>query len=211
MEKSYKNILQEYCQKNNLDKPYYDSWNIGITNKGTMIWQSRVSVKGLHITSIDGVDVIKKQAEQKAAALLYYDLIKYNNTNNNNNIIKRSQKIDDIQDIDFTLYSRIILVDGENCDFDMNRLLNDLVLIFVAKNTTKNKVFEYQEQYDNCFIFISDSVGQDAADHLLTFYAGILSIINGEGNYYVLTKDHYGECLEKFMKNCKFICSLDEI
>lgn len=208
MEKSYKNILQEYCQKNNINLPKYETIKIGTTEDNLIIWKSTVTIKDLQCESIDHV---KKNAEQKAALLMYTSC-----QESNNDIIvttnKRTQKVNDVLDINFSLYNRILLVDGENCDFSMD-LLNsdDLVLMFVAKNTTKNIVFKYQELYDNCFVFISQSVIQDAADHLLTFYAGILSIINKDGNYYVLTKDHYGECLEKFMENCKFICSLDEI
>ena len=61
--------------------------------------------------------------------------------------------------------------------------------------------------------FISDSVGKDAADHLLTFNAGILHhmLLGHSMNYYVFTNDNFGQLLEKFMPNCKFICSIDEI
>lgn len=209
MEKSYKNILQEYCQKNNLETPEYNSKQIGKSENNTIFWQSILSVNGL---TTDAIDTTKKAAEQKAAAIMYTCLQEYYNQTISNNQIMRKQKVNKIDELNLKVNNRIILVDGENCDFEIHKIdKRDMVLIFVAKNTTKNIVFEYQEKYENCYVFISESVGKDAADHLLTFYAGILSVINRYGNYYVLTKDHYGEFLEKFMKNCKFICSLDEI
>ena len=103
------------------------------------------------------------------------------------------------------------MVDGENCDLNMTKIdSNILVLFFAAKNTTKNKIFEHQTKYNNCYVFLSQCVGKDAADHLLTFYAGKLSMITNK-KMLVMTRDHYGEFLERFMENCQFICSLDEI
>ena len=204
----WKNIIQEYCQKNNLEFPKYYTNKIGTTENNQIIWKSIVSFE--NYPECDGIDITKKGAEIRAASLLYILI-------NNKNIIQdqnigRKQKINDIKTINFELFNRIILVDGENCDLDIRELVNtDLIIIFVAKNTTKNIVFQFQEKYANCYVFISDCVGKDAADHLLTFYAGILSVVNFHGKYYILTKDHYGEFLEKFMHDCKFICSLQEL
>jgi hypothetical protein len=210
MEKSWKNILQEYCQKNELIQPTYNTHKIGTTEHNQIIWQSVIAMNDLKSNS---TDTTKKGAECGAAALMYLLLKETQEINfSSGQNIGRNQKIKQVQDINFKLYNRILLIDGENCDFDMNKLeKNDLVIIFVAKNTTKNIVFKFQDKYDNVFVFISQCVGQDAADHLLTFTAGILSVIFSEGKYWVLTKDHYGQSLEKFMKNCKFICSLDEL
>lgn len=214
MEKSYKNILQEYCQKHGLDLPKYNTYKIGMTDYGAIdknitIWRSNVTVSDI---TTNGIDTIKKTAEHKAAIIMYCILNKIDPNNINNNTISRTQKVDNIQDINLNPYERIFMIDGENCDFEIDKFLEtDLILIFVAKNTTKNIVFDYQANYKHCYVFISEAVGKDAADHMLTFYAGILSVIDEYGVHYVLTKDHYGEFLEKFMKNCKFICSLDEI
>ncbi len=206
----WKNIIQEYCQKNNLDFPKYDTQKIGTTENNQIIWKCTVIFN--NYPNCDGIDLTKKGAEIRAAALLYTLIHDQNLNSDNSNNIKRIQKINDIKTINFNLFKRIILVDGENCDFEIKKLdSNDLVYIFVAKNTSKNIVFELQEKYNNCYVFISECVGKDAADHLLTFYAGILSMIHPNGTYFVLTKDHYGEFLEKFMCNCKFICSFDEL
>ncbi|ARF09607.1 double-stranded RNA binding motif-containing protein [Indivirus ILV1] len=204
----WKNIIQEYCQKNNLEFPKYDTHKISTTENNQIIWKCSINFKNYPICY--GIDLTKKGAEIKAAAELYTFIDK--SVQEKVKQYKRTQKSNDIKSLNFRSYDRIILVDGENCDFEIKKLNSkDLICIFVAKNTSKNIVFEHQEEYENCHVFISECVGKDAADHLLTFYAGILSVIHPDGKYIILTKDHYGEFLEKFMRNCKFICSLDEL
>lgn len=207
----WKNIIQEYCQKNNLEFPKYTTLKIGTTENNQIIWKCTVSFN--NYPDCDGIDLTKKGAEIRAAGALYILIHDQKLIQNNQDYaILRTQKIDDITKLNFVAFDRIFLMDGENCDFEIEKLNSkDLILIFVAKNTSKNIVFQLQEKYDNCYVFISDCVGKDAADHLLTFYAGILSVISGNSSYFILTKDHYGEFLEKFMYDCKFICSLDEL
>lgn len=205
MEKSYKNLLQEHFQKQNLPLPHYKTNRIdGLDHEP--VWQAQLELYG---TIYESNASSKKEAELKVAEQAYLDYcqkpVKLENK------IDRQQKVKELHEIDFNRYHSIILVDGENCDIDISKISsNMLVLFFAAKNTTKNKIFEYQSTYDNCYVFLSQCVGKDAADHLLTFYAGQLSRMTDK-QMYVLTKDHYGEFLEKFMNNCKFICSLDEI
>ncbi|ARF12367.1 double-stranded RNA binding motif-containing protein [Klosneuvirus KNV1] len=205
MEKSYKNLLQEHFQKNNLPLPYYETNRIdGLDHEP--VWRAQLE---LDDTLYESEGSSKKEAEIKVAEQAYLD---YCQKPVKQEIkLDRKQKVKELRDIDFSQHDSIIMVDGENCDIDMGKInANMLVLFFAAKNTTKNKIFEYQSKYDHCYVFLSQCVGKDAADHLLTFYAGKLSMISNK-KMYVLTKDHYGEFLERFMDNCKFICSLDEI
>lgn len=208
MNKPYKNQLQEYYQKLQQPLPQYTTIK---TSYG--LWQSTVSTACNHsFQSLCFAN--KKDAENNAAELAYNFLLSnvITQTITSTKIFSITQKVPTLMDIDMTNYHKILLVDGENCDIDLGIVLtNVLVLIFVSKNTTKKSVFQSQNNYDNCFVFISNSVGRDAADHLLTFYAGKLSIIQPLKEYYVLTKDHYGEFLESFMNNCKFICAIYEV
>ncbi|QKF94329.1 double-stranded RNA-binding domain-containing protein [Fadolivirus algeromassiliense] len=210
MDKSSKNLLQEYCQRNGLKLPMYsDPTRIDKNKDNDPTWQSVVSL--FDGCSFYGIDNTKRGAELIAAKDAYeYILNKYKQQEIK---ISYKQKVSSIYEIPYKIFNKILFIDGENCDFDIEKLDTDtLLLIFVAKNTTRKKVFEYQEKYDNCYVFISESVGRDAADHFLTFTAGKLSALSiYEKQFYVLTKDHYGEYLEKFMNNCKFICSIDEI
>lgn len=202
LNKSYKNLLQEHFQKNGLDIPIYQTDRINGPDHEP-VWLSKLQFNDKVYTA-DGYS--KREAEANVAKKAYSD---YCPKPVQEVKIERKQKVDNMKDIDFGLYESILLVDGENCDLDKVNS-NMLVLFFAAKNTTKNKIFEYQMNHKNCYVFLSQSVGKDAADHLLTFYAGKMSMMTNKKTY-VLTKDHYGEFLEKFMDNCKFICSLNEI
>lgn len=208
---SFKNLLQEYCHKNKLNLPKYDTFRIDQNKDNTPFFMSELR---LFDQIFKNTSNTKKTAEMKVAesALEYINSIDLSFQIKEKNI--RKQKVNHLDDIQFDNDIKVLLVDGENADINISIFDETLiVLIFVAKNTTKNVVFEMQAKYKNYYVFISESVGKDAADHLLTFYAGMLEIINKDKliHYYVLTKDHYGEFLEKFMKNCKFICSTDEM
>lgn len=211
MTEGYKNLLQEYFQRKKLPLPVYNCNNIN-TDKVNPVWKASVFILPLSNTEFTGIAATKKAAETIAAK----NACEYVFATNNPIPVDRepapfTQKVKNISDINFDNYKTVLLVDGENCDVDIKRINNDvLVLMFVSKNTTKKLVFKLQQSYNNCFVFVSERTGRDASDHLLTFYAGKLSVLHDSKQYYVLTKDHYGEFLEAFMNNCKFICSLDE-
>ena len=206
MTESYKNLLQEYFQKNKLPLPVYNCININ-SDKTNPIWKSAVFCFNMEFT---GIGNTKKAAENTSAKNACTHFFVAKNTIKSDAPIK--QKVNSLADIQFDKYKTVLLVDGENCDININKISKDiLILIFVSKNTTKKLVFQLQNDEENCYLFISERVGPDAADHLLTFYAGKLSVLHPKKSYYVFTKDHYGEFLETFMDNCKFICSLDNL
>lgn len=210
MEKSWKNLLQEWCIKCKIPGPIYDVKRIDTGIDHSPIWEATCECYE-KVFSSSGSS--KKEAELSAANIAY-EYLRNNKVNDviKKNKIDRVQKMYDIRNLDLNCYNKIVLVDGENIDLDISKITNEmLILIFIAKNSSKNIFFDLQQKYDNYYVFISESVGRDAADHLLTFYAGKLSMIDATKDYYVLTKDHYGEFLEKFMNNCKYICSLNEI
>lgn len=213
MDKSWKNLVQEYCQKNGLALPVYSyPIRIDMNRDNEPVWQSVLTI--FDGTQFKGNASDKKTAEMNCAKdACEYIALKYKQTEQKSvKEINYNQKVTDIYGIQYIGFNKILLVDGENCDFDIKKLpANTLVIIFAAKNTTKKKIFEYQENYLDCYVFLSECVGKDAADHLLTFTAGQLSVMHGSKQFYVLTRDHYGEYLGKFMKNCKFICSINEM
>ena len=213
MNKPFKNLLQEYYQKKQLNIPIYSTFLIDNNTSTIPLWKSIVMLcDGTEFVGISG-DLYKKtpgnkkDAENNAAKNAYNYLITSNKLTTITTLSTKS-----LTDININNFKEVLLVDSENCDLEISKISNDmLVLMFVSKNTTKKVVFQLQNKYENCYVFISESVGRDAADHLLTFYAGKLSVLHNEIQYYVLTKDHYGEFLEKFMSKCKFICSVVEI
>lgn len=208
---SFKNIVQEHCQKNKITLPHYVTNRIG-GNDHLPEWQSTVDIFGQTFRSIGNTKII---AEMNTAKMIH-DYIKNINIIGKqiSPIVNVHQKCNSIYDIDLGKYNKIIFVDADNCDVILNaEYENVLLLFFCAKNTSKKVCFELQNKFNNVYVFISQSVGRDSADHLLTFTAGIVSCLNKSKNvmYYVLTKDHFGEYLERFMVNTKFICSFGDI
>jgi hypothetical protein len=103
-----------------------------------------------------------------------------------------------------------VLVDAENIDLDekLVKKENTIFILFLAKNSTKRCINDNRKYY-----FISDCIGKDASDFLLALYLGKLTILSkGRGiNYFILTRDHFGQSLQSFVKNCKLACSNIEL
>lgn len=213
---SNKNILQEYCQQNKIKLPSYETILTG--SQLDIEWTATVIFGGKkYIASAKS----KTTAEQTVAGTIIKDLKipKQNQVQNcqSPQIIRR-QKVDSVYDIDFKKYKTIFLIDSENCeliDQDIDKYPNALFIFFCAKNNTKTYCFKMQENRPNAYVFISQSIGRDAADHLLSYIFGIIQCIDNFNKishfFYILTKDHYGECLEKFSDNIKHICDMNEI
>jgi len=114
-----------------------------------------------------------------------------------------------IETSDFQTAERIILLDAENITLKPEQLdtnYDTQILAFVAKNTTKESIFNLEALFPFVHVFVSDRVGRDAADFLLAFYAGKLSMLHLPTKIYILTKDHYGEHLETFLDHGKYVC-----
>jgi Double-stranded RNA binding motif len=196
---SSKNILQEWCQKMKLPLPIYNTVRIGGDDTHP-IFASTVTIGGNYFTETE-IGCSKIEAE-KAVAKTAYDTPK----------LSLSQKYADIRDIPIDNYRKIYLIDGDNYHITEEKVFEEsssLFIYFVAKNNTGHIPVIQQQTYENCCIFISDSIGRDAVDHLITFYLGKMSILwNNEKNYFIVTRDHFGECIEKFMSNCKLVCEI---
>ena len=183
------------------------------------IWTAQLVYLG---QTFEGTSNTKTAAKKLAAISAYNCFQKTIITQTKNSNFDRKQKVNNIMDIDLNQYDKIILIDGENYNINLPEFTNFnsniiLFIFFAAKNTTKNIIFELQKNYSNCYVFLSHVVGPDAADHLLTFYAGKLSMLYNGGIpdnqiiFYILTKDHFGQYIQVFLPNSRFICSLEEI
>lgn len=216
---SNKNILQEYCQQNKIKLPIYNTINTG--TQFDIEWTSAVTFNNKKYTA-------KSRSKIAAEQAVAHNIIKDMRISDAPNLTltntpvtvttPRKQKVDSVHIIDLKNYKTIFLVDSENCeltDQDIDKYPNALFVFFCAKNTTKMYCFRMQESRSNAYVFISQSIGRDAADHLLSYILGIMVCIdtykNTEHSYYVITKDHYGECLEKFNSNIRHICDLNEL
>ena len=179
---STKNQLQEYCQKNNTKLPVYETF----PDHG--LWGCELYFDGQYFHSADDT---KKEAEKLAAGLALEYLSKKTSIVNEQVYFEGIEKE----------YKTILLVDGENCNYQCFEGV--LTLVFMAKNSTR-------KMNGGCKM-ISESVGKDAVDHMITFYAGKFSVVHPEGKYYILTRDHFGQYLEGLMSNCKFICEMKDV
>lgn len=206
---SYKNKLQHYLQTNKLKQIDYITTRVG-GNDHFPIWQSIIKYDNKEFKSDEKNN--KRDAEQHVAMLVYDYL--WNDKNNHNEKKRKETKLNilhSIYDIPNLLdFKSIVLLDVENIIFDKKIKKNVLYLAFVAKNTNKRWIFD--EKYDNLYIFVSESLGKDASDFLLTLYLGKLTVLmNKNTKYIVFTKDHYGDLLTSFVDNCSLVCSNEEL
>jgi hypothetical protein len=203
---SSKNTLQEYCQKNGQPLPIYTT--VRINDRSLMpLFESTLVFNGTPYTARGATKVAaEKQVATEVLPHLSESVAQIGA------IGALRQKYASLTDIPNDTYQLIYLIDGDNCHVtheEMFMEIHSLFIYFVAKNNSHRYPFAHQEKYANCCVFISDSIGRDATDHLLTFYLGKMSILWATNKtYYIVTLDHFGECLEKFMQNCHFICKI---
>ena len=139
----------------------------------------------------------------------------------------KNPKYATLRDIPIAHFEIVYLIDGDNCNVTNESLFANekaLFIYFIAKNNTKPFPFAHQAQHRNCCVFIADTVARDAVDHMISFFLGQMTILwapNAVGRasghhrvpttthviqYFVVTRDHFGECLEKFAPNCHLAC-----
>lgn len=203
---SSKNIFQEYCQKHKIPLPIYDTKQI---QQLPILFESKVNFNGVEYSARGSSKVI---AEKEVATLVCGNI--YDNISILTDVEqqKLTQKYDNITDIPIENFQKIYLIDGDNYHVTNESVFqrtDSLYIYIVAKNNTKPQPIIQQQKYNNCCIFISESVNRDAVDHLITFNLGKMSVMWKNKEYYIVTRDHFGECLEKFMQSCHFICSID--
>lgn len=203
---SSKNTLQEFCQKSKLPMPEYNTVRKSLETEPPY-FESVVIFNG-HTYS--GVGSTKIMAEKNVAEKICHDT-GIGTTPVETANMKMEQKFHSLTEINAEKYENVFLVDGDNTHVIDTKIFGDdknLIIYFIAKNTTKQIPLIHQQQYANCCIFISESIERDAVDHFLTFNLGKISVMWKNKKYFVVTKDHFGGCLEKIVENCKLICSL---
>ncbi len=135
---------------------------------------------------------------------------------NNNYYIQTSKntKVPDAINKKNTTYKNIVFHDIDNVNLDtrfMNTYKsNTYFLFFAARNSTKLQSLKTINN-DNFYTYVSGSIAKDAGDHLLSFYLGIFShLYNDKFDFFILTKDHYGEAVANFI-NAKHACTIEEL
>lgn len=196
----YKNILQEFCQKEKIDLPVYETsiFEDGFVSTAYVKLEDQILFAGGKFKNK------KKQSELSAAKHLLGKLNTYLEDN----------KVDI-----FPNKPTRILVDLENIP------INDLF----SKYNFENVIFEiFATENSSCLtkldkksdilmnIHTVKSSRRDAADILMTLY--VRQLFYNQENLIIITKDHFGDslmdCLDEFV-NCflsyKCVSSVEEL
>jgi hypothetical protein len=235
---SSKNTLQEYFQKKRKQlPPPYDTQRISTVTEAPLFrsvinidgcnycgegstkvdaekdaaqhaLDGRVSVEGKSQFSDPAIVSIQRTRESIGTFLAPVECV-------------RAPKYASIREISIDNYQVIYLIDGDNCNVENEHVFKNktcLFIYFIAKNNTKPFPFAHQEQYDNCCVFVADTVARDAVDHMISFFLGQMVILWStslaslsrpqDRQYFIVTRDHFGECLEKMAPNCHLVCSV---
>lgn len=200
-------MLQEYCHKLRIIVPTYN------TNRISAITEMPLfeSILTFQDETFRATGATKINAEKEVARLACEKFVKSQLHLSMSAPLRLYQKYEHITSIFDEEYDKVYLIDGDNCHVTDETIFADpkkLFIYFVAKNTTKIILMKHQEQYENCCIFISNSIGQDAVDHLLSFTLGQMTMAWRHLDYFVVTRDHFGECLQAFVPNCKLLCTI---
>ena len=210
---SPKNVLQEYCHKMRIPVPAYNTNRISAITE-MPLFESILTFQG---ETYHATGATKINAEKEVARIAWEKFARKSPprecaTRSPPAPLRLHQKYEHITAILDEEYDQVYLIDGDNCHITDETVFADpkkLFIYFVAKNTTKLVAMRHQDQYENCCLFISDSIGQDAVDHLLSFTLGQMSISWHRGlEYYIVTRDHFGECLQAFIPRCKLLCRM---
>lgn len=210
-----KSQLFEKCARERLPAPVFSTTREPDTVDHMPVFRSRCTFQSKKYTAKGNTkkeaelivcSKILKRKEKKLVNREYK-----NNKRRNDSVTSKFNEL--IQLRNFQEADRIILLDTDNISLNheqMETTYSTQILAFTAKNTTKTNIFDLERLFPFVHVFISDRVGRDAADFLLAFYAGKLSMLDLDKDIYILTRDHYGEHLETFLDRGKFVCKYED-
>ena len=187
----YKNQLQEYCQKNQLDFPRY----VTVGSENEFFCTVEIVLRDKSILESEGEwSFKKKEAEMTAAKNLLNELT--NHLEKKKITIKTSN------------YTRI-LIDLENVNiedlFIKYNFKNFIFDVFISNESCLKKLGDYRDRVN---IHKIKSSRRDAADILMILHIGFTMAINSfhcnnKTELIVLTNDHFGDALIDCLDNYK--------
>lgn len=207
---NYKNILQEYCQKNKLELPIYTSK--ASNNSHNPIWTANVFINNKIFNS--GEFSTRKSAEQHAAELAYnhfiqpiqkpiqqqpiqqpeYNLFDLFDTNTDVNT-NTDTKQDVFHVKKYKCPNAIIAVDLENIQPDFVYEVDADIHYFKSSYSTVS-----HEKY-NGKIHIIDCSHSDAADHYMTFIMARLTSVKTNQKIIIASRDKSSGILAHILNN----------
>lgn len=171
---SNKNILQEHCVKFGYPFPVYDSISSGLPHK--LSWQSHVIIQG-HKFYSDQPSTSKVDAEQNAAGVALKYLF-------DATILTPTEELKEVYIHKFPDW--IVLVDVENLQPTLIHGKPVSYYIFMSEFSSIDRA-KYQSPISE--VILVDSSNSDAADHLMSYYAGKLTKTLNVKNYIILSRD----------------------
>lgn len=193
---SYKNKLQEYCQKYKLTLPVYQLVSHQFDTKSNIHrFQSSVSIdNNIYVSDIL---LTKKKSEIDAAKNAIENLSKINIKHITSYVKYNKPKT----------INRVILVDIENMPlyFEKNKCNSDDWLIgFISKWSHYYGMRDTLSQY--CTLNIVDSSDNNAADTMMIFIAGFL-VSSGYQKFVLISRDKFSNCLKTIIETSKNNCT----
>ncbi len=178
----FKNKLQEYCQKNGLDLPIYET-NDGFISTVSIILENKCKLSGT------GNIKKKKKASEISAAKKLIEVLK---------TYLEKNKITFVSELPTR-----ILIDLENVNldklFDKYNFKNYIFDVFISNEDCLKKLGKYR---DNVNIYRVKSSRRDAADILMVLELGtIIAKSSQKLNVIVFTHDHFGDALMDCLNN----------
>ena len=191
----YKNKLQEFCQKNKIDLPFYDTYSM--KELKTITWISNVEYDGILFTSDKFAS--KKEAEKSVAQ----SVLDYINSSAKKSLPPRS----------------CILYDAENMGnfIDQINLHYENVDIYYFVNRNHHSI---NKEYPNVIKMISEACDRDGSDCYLMLTLGTFLFQDKYDYYFVSTRDHFANSLSTLVQNnspywssktCKIITRIEDL
>lgn len=217
---SYKNILQEFYQKQCLKLPIYKSINKQHKSNVPQ-WYTSIILYNGRIYQTKEYETSKKKSEQKCAKLVLTDLGIINEDNiflNNRSTVLIENKI-----VIEPMIETYVIIDLEN----VHEILGLKDKIIKGNNLNILCVINHEHYYaydkdllnDNFFNFHLVNVNEkDAVDVYICFYIGfLLGKRSTPFNFILVSKDHFVKCITQIIQNLEnvkivfFVETLNEL
>lgn len=191
---NYKNLLQEYLQKERYSLPIYDGnfdisgWNGNVT----------INIDKKCLTFYGLICNNKKESQQDASKKALDYLKKY----------KKGIKYKIYKDGNILNHQDIIFIDIENISKYIYIIPDKYIYGFISTNSSLYNKIEDIKQYMNLYIY--EGVEKDGADILLAMMVSenIQHIKKYKNKVIILTNDHYGICIKKILEKNNIKCDV---
>lgn len=188
-----KNKLQEYCQKQKISLPVYDSQSFLLD--AIQIWRSSVTlnINGNNTTFTGDTRHSKVRAEISAATKALAAI---------NNIL--------IEKIELS-GRRVLLLDLENLPTILPQIYQKFTGLTIYAFVNEHSPLRNRKYPEEIKIISCSSAHRDGADTCLQLYAGYFLANKTYDYYYIGTRDHFGAALVQLIESSNLLWSEPKI